>query len=61
VIEYEEQRAGLGVNDGLGKGIEFEAIAGWTFQQTYDYIRSGPDYYAKGAPYVRVDLSFDLF
>jgi hypothetical protein len=40
---------------------EVKAIAGWTFQRTYDYIRSGPDYYGKGAPYFRVDLSFDLF
>ncbi len=41
--------------------LEFEAIAGWTFQRTYDYVRSGPDYYSKGAPYFRVELSLDLF
>jgi len=32
------------------KGIEFEAIAGWTFERTYDYVRSGPDYYSKVHP-----------
>lgn len=61
IVEYEEERVGLGVSYTLRKGIDFEAIAGWTFQRTYDYIRSGPDYYGKGAPYLKVDLSLDLF
>jgi hypothetical protein len=61
IIEYEEERAGPGASFTLRKGIEFEAIAGWTFQRTYDYVRSGPDYYSKGAPYFRVELSLDLF
>jgi hypothetical protein len=61
IIEYEEERAGVGVNFTVRKGVEFEAIAGWTFERTYDYVRSGPDYNSKGAPYLRVDLSLDLF
>lgn len=44
------KRAGLGAGFTLRKGIEFEAIAGWTFQRTYDYVRSGPDYYSKVHP-----------
>jgi hypothetical protein len=61
IIEYEEERAGVGANFTLRKGIEFDAIAGWTFERTYDYVRSGPDYNSKGAPYFRVELSLDLF
>ncbi len=61
IIEYEEERAGLGVSYTLRKGIDLEAIAGWTFERTYDYIRAGPIYRSKGAPYLRVDLSIDLF
>jgi hypothetical protein len=61
VVEYEEERAGLGVSYTLRKGIDLEAIAGWTFQREYDYIRAGPIYHSKGSPYLRVDLSFDLF
>src|ERR1700737_47393 len=60
VVEYEEERAGLGVSYTLRKGIDLEAIAGWTFQRAYDYIRAGPIYLSKGSPYLRVDLSFDL-
>jgi hypothetical protein len=61
IVEYEEERMGLGVSYTLRKGIDFEAIAGWTFERTYDYIRAGPIYPSKGSPYLRVDLSIDLF
>jgi hypothetical protein len=61
ILEYDEERAGLGVSYNLRKGIDLEAIAGWTFQRTYDYIRSGPVYKSKGAPYLRLDLKIDLF
>jgi hypothetical protein len=60
IVEYEEERLGLGLSYTLRKGIDFEANAGWTLERTYDYIRSGPIYHSKGAPYFRVDLSFAL-
>ena len=60
IVEYEEERLGLGLSYTLRKGIDFEANAGWTLERTYDYIRSGPVYHSKGAPYFRVDLSFAL-
>ena len=56
-----EYSCGLGASFTLRKRIEFEAIAGWTFQRIYDYVCSGPDYYSKGGPYFRVELSLDLF
>jgi hypothetical protein len=61
IVEYEEERAGVGISYSLRKGVDFEAVAGWTFQRAFDYIRAGPIYYGKGAPYLRVDLSIDLF
>jgi hypothetical protein len=61
IVEYEEERVALGISYTLRKGIDFEAVAGWTFQRTFDYIRAGPIYEGKGAPYFGVDLSIDLF
>ncbi|HET9374427.1 MAG TPA: DUF6268 family outer membrane beta-barrel protein [Chthoniobacterales bacterium] len=61
ILEYEEERVGLGISYTLRKGIDFEAVAGWMFQREFDYIRAGPIYYGKGAPYFRMDLSIDLF
>jgi hypothetical protein len=61
ILEYSEQRAGLGVDYTLCKGIDLEAIAGWTVERTYDYIRSGPVNKSRGSPYIRVDLKIDLF
>jgi hypothetical protein len=61
ILQYEEERVGLGISYTLRKGIGFEAVAGWMFQREFDYIRAGPIYYGKGAPYFRLDLSIDLF
>lgn len=61
LLEYDEERAGFGVDYTLRKGIDLEAIAGWTFQRTYDYIRAGPINRSRGAPYIRLDLKIDLF
>jgi hypothetical protein len=61
ILQYEEERAGLGISYTLRKGIDFEAVAGWTFQREFDYIRAGPIYCGKGAPYFRLDLNIDLF
>jgi hypothetical protein len=61
ILQYEEERAGLGISYTLRKGIDFEAVAGWTFQREFDFIRAGPIYYGKGAPYFRLDLNIDLF
>jgi hypothetical protein len=38
-----------------------EAIAGWTIERVYDYIRSGPINRSRGSPYIRLDLKIDLF
>jgi hypothetical protein len=60
ILEYSEQRVGFGIDYTLRKGIDLEAIAGWTIERTYDYIRSGPVNNSRGSPYVRVDLKIDL-
>jgi hypothetical protein len=52
---------GVGANYTLGKGVSFEAVAGWTFERTTDYIRSGPVLNSRGSPYLRADLKIDLF
>ena len=61
ILEYDEERIGLGVDYTLRKGIDFEAIAGWTIERTYDYVRSGPVNRSRGSPYIRLDLKIDLF
>jgi Domain of unknown function (DUF6268) len=61
ILQYEEERAGLGISYTLRKGIDFEAVAGWTFQREFDYIRSGPVFNGKGAPYFKLDLNINLF
>jgi hypothetical protein len=61
ILEYEEERAGAGVNCTLRKGLDLEATAGWTFQRSFNYIRAGPIYNSKGSAYFKIDLSFDLF
>src|SRR5260221_271185 len=61
ILEYSEERAGIGVDYTLRKGIDLEAIAGWTIERVYDYIRSGPINRSRGSPYIRLDLKIDLF
>ncbi|HEX7194639.1 MAG TPA: DUF6268 family outer membrane beta-barrel protein [Chthoniobacterales bacterium] len=61
ILEYTEDRAGTGVSYNPRKGISFEASAGWSIQRRFNYFRAGPDYSSKGAPYVKLDLSIDLF
>jgi hypothetical protein len=61
IVEYDEERAGFGVDYTFRKGVDLEAIAGWTFQRTFDYIRSGPVNRSRGSPYIRLDLKIDLF
>ncbi len=61
ILQYYYLRAGIGFNYAPVKGFEIEAVAGWNFQREYDYIRAGPIYEAKGAPYVWLDLKWTLF
>ena len=61
ILEYDEERIGLGVDYTLRKGIDLETIAGWTIERTYDYVRSGPVNRSRGSPYIRLDLKIDLF
>jgi hypothetical protein len=61
IVEYDEERAGFGVDYTLRKGIDLEAIGGWTFERTFDYIRSGPINRSRGSPYIKLDLKIDLF
>jgi len=60
-VEYSSTRAGVGANYTLHKGVSFEAVAGWTFERTIDYIRSGPVLNSRGSPYIRAELSIDLY
>jgi hypothetical protein len=61
ILEYSEERVGVGVDYTLRKGVDFEAIAGWTIEREYDYIRAGPVNRSRGSPYIRLDLKIDLF
>jgi hypothetical protein len=61
IVEYDEERAGFGVDYTVRKGIDLEAIGGWTFERTFDYIRSGPINRSRGSPYIKLDLKIDLF
>jgi hypothetical protein len=61
VVQYYYYRAGVGFDYELTKGFEVQAVAGWDFKREYDYIRAGPIYDVKGAPYVWVDLKWTLF
>jgi hypothetical protein len=61
ILEYSYYRAGLGFNYEPAKGFEISAVAGWDFMREYDYIRAGPIYNAKGAPYVWLDLKWTIF
>ncbi|HET9374429.1 MAG TPA: hypothetical protein VFO40_05620, partial [Chthoniobacterales bacterium] len=61
ILEYSEERVGVGVDYTLRKGVDMEAIAGWTIQRDYDYFRAGPVNRSRGSPYIRLDLKIDLF
>jgi len=60
LLDYSEYRAGTGVNYNPQKGLSFEMTTGWSFARRFDYFRAGPDDSAKGAPYVKLDISIDL-
>ena len=60
LLNYSEYRAAGGVNYNPQKGFSFEFTAGWSIQRRFDYFRAGPDDSTKSAPYVKLDISFDL-
>ena len=61
VLQYFYYRAGVGFDYELAKGFEIGVVGGWNFKREYDYIRAGPIYDVKGAPYVWIDLKWTLF
>jgi hypothetical protein len=61
LLAYTEYRAGAGINYTPKNGVSLQFTAGWTFERRIDYFRAGPDNTAKGAPYLKLDLSIALF
>jgi hypothetical protein len=60
LLAYTEYRAGAGINYTPKNGVSLQFTAGWTFERRIDYFRAGPDNTAKGAPYLKLDLSIAL-
>ncbi len=56
ILQYEEQRAGLGLDYTFRKAFDFQVIAGWTIMRTFDYVRAGPVNNSGGAPYLRAQV-----
>lgn len=61
ILEYTTDRAGTGISYNPKKGVSIEGSAGWNIQRRFNYFRAGPDFSSKGALYLKVDLSIDLF
>jgi Domain of unknown function (DUF6268) len=60
LLNYSEYRAASGVNYNPSKGLSFEMTAGYSVERRFNYFRAGPDDTAKGAPYIKLDISIDL-
>jgi hypothetical protein len=60
LLNYSEYRAASGVNYNPSKGLSFEMTTGWSVERRFNYFRAGPDDTAKGAPYIKLDISIDL-
>jgi hypothetical protein len=43
------------------KGVSLELSAGWSFRRDLDYFHAGPDVQSRGSPYMKADLSIDLY
>lgn len=61
VLEYYYYRAGVGFDYNPVKGIDIEAVVGYNLKQEYDYIRAGPIYDVKPAPYAWLNFKWTLF
>ena len=61
VLEYTVDRAGTGISYNPKKGVSIEGSAGWNIQRRFNYFRAGPDFSSRGALYLKLDLSVDLF
>jgi hypothetical protein len=61
LLNYTEYRGGAGVSYNPIKGVSLEFSAGWTFARRIDYFRAGPNFLSKGSPYLKLDLSIDLY
>jgi hypothetical protein len=61
VLDYSDLHAGGGFSYAPKKGVSFELSAGWSFRRDLDYFHAGPDVQSRGAPYVKADVSIDLY
>ncbi|MBV8416259.1 MAG: hypothetical protein JO251_13700 [Verrucomicrobia bacterium] len=61
ILDYTGYRADGGIGYNPRKGLSIEATVGWSIQRRFDYFRSGPDFSSKSAPYMKLDVSIDLF
>jgi hypothetical protein len=61
ILDYTAYRADGGIGYNPRKGLSIEATVGWSIQRRFDYFRAGPDYSSKSAPYMKLDVSIDLF
>jgi hypothetical protein len=61
ILDYTEYRGGGGISYTLKKGLSLEATVGWSIARRFDYFRAGPDFLSNSAPYLKLDLSIDLY
>jgi hypothetical protein len=61
VIDYSDIHAGGGFSYTPRRGVSFELSTGWSFRRSLDYFHAGPDVHTRGAPYVKADVSIDLY
>jgi hypothetical protein len=60
-LNYSDVHAGGGFSYTPKKGVSLELSAGWSFRRDFDYFHAGPDVHTLGSPYVKADLSIDLY
>jgi hypothetical protein len=61
VLNYSDIQAGGGFSVTPKRGVSFELSAGWSFRRDLDYFHAGPDVHSRGSPYIKADLSIDLY
>ena len=61
ILDYTAYRADGGIGYNPRKGVSIEATIGWSIQRRFDYFLAGPDFSSKSAPYMKLDVSIDLF
>ena len=61
ILDYTEYRGGGGISYNPRKGLSLEATVGWSIARHFDYFRAGPNFLSESAPYLKLDLSIDLY